>query len=81
MKTVEDYMQDDDIKKMPEYLQNIHAIRRVIMEETEGMTVNEITAYHKKEIDEYFSNLGLPPPQYADLSGQGRIDYVAAQMS
>jgi hypothetical protein len=73
MKTIEEYMQDDDIQNMSEYLREIHAARRVIMDETVGMTIEEIKDYHRKKAEKVFSELGLPPPQYSDLSEQGRV--------
>jgi hypothetical protein len=75
MKTVEDYMQDDDIQNMPEYLREIHAVRRVIADEIAGMTIEETNEYLREKTGKAFADLGLPPPQYADLSGQGRIIY------
>jgi hypothetical protein len=60
---------------MPEYLREIHAVRRVIADETAGMTIEETNEYLRKKTGKAFADLGLPPPQYADLSGQGRIIY------
>jgi hypothetical protein len=73
MKTIEDYLHDPEIEKMPEYLREIHAARRLIQDETAGMTVAEETEYHRKQAEKLFAGFGLPPPQYADLSGQGKL--------
>jgi hypothetical protein len=38
------------------------------------MTTSEINALFIKEINEYFASRGLPPPQYVDLTGQGKLE-------
>jgi hypothetical protein len=81
MKTIEEYMSDPDIQNMPEYLQEIHAVRRLIQAETAGMTVEEEAEYHRKKADELFASLGFPPPQYVDLSGQGKLPSPPALVS
>jgi hypothetical protein len=64
MKTIEDYLHDPAIEKMPEYLREIHAARRLIQDETTGMTVEEEAAYHRKNTEKLFADFGLPPPQF-----------------
>jgi hypothetical protein len=79
MKTVEDYLNDPRILNDPlmvgslEPIRRIHAIRLKMQDETAGMTTAEISALHKKEINEYFASRGLPPPQYVDFTGQGKL--------
>jgi hypothetical protein len=79
MKTIEDYMNDPRIVNDPqmaetlEPMRRIHAIRLKMQDETAGMTEKEKDARSKKKIDEYFASIGLPPPQYADLTGQGKL--------
>jgi hypothetical protein len=81
MKTIEDYLHDPEIEKMPEYLREIHAARRLIQDETAGMTVEEEAAYHRKKTEKLFADFGLPPPQYVDLSGQGKLKPRPAMVS
>ena len=79
MKTLEEYMtdprliNDPDMADTLEPIREIHAIRLKIQDETEGMTVEERNALFKKNADAHFARLGLPPPKYADLSGQGKL--------
>lgn len=42
-------------------------------DETAGMTAVEEAEYHKQKTNQLFSSLGLPPPQYVDLSGQEKL--------
>jgi len=72
MKTVNDYMNAPDILAMPEYLREIHAIRRVIQDETRGMTTEQKSRYLRRQTDEMFASFGITP-KYADLSGQGKL--------
>jgi hypothetical protein len=72
MKTVDDYMKDPDILETPEYLREIHAIRRVIQEETRDMTSVEQDAYIHQEALEALAAVDVTP-RYADLSGQGKL--------
>ena len=80
MKTVQDYLNDpritSDLGLMsgPEEIRTIHAIRLKQQDETAGLTVEEKEARRKKRIDECFSNLGLPPPKYVNLTGQGKLE-------
>jgi hypothetical protein len=37
------------------------------------MTTAERSAFHKKKINESFASIGLPPPEYVDLTGQGKL--------
>jgi hypothetical protein len=80
MKTIQDYMNDPRILNDPlmegalEPIKEIHAIRLKIQDETVGMTAVEEAEYHKQKTDQLFSSLGLPLPQYVDLSGQGKLE-------
>jgi hypothetical protein len=79
MKTIQDYMNDPRLLNDPlmekalEPIKEIHAIRLKIQDETAGMTVEEEAAYHRKKTEKLFADFGLPPPQYVDLSGQGKL--------
>ena len=79
MKTVQDYLNDPRILNDPdmagalEPVKEIHAIRLKIQDETKGMTVEEKKALRKKAVNDLFSSLGLPPPQYVNLTGQGKL--------
>jgi hypothetical protein len=73
MKNFEEYLNDDDIQRMPEYLREIHAIRKAIAEETSGLSVDETNNLLREEAAKAFSELGLPPPRYENLAGKGRI--------
>jgi hypothetical protein len=56
-----------------EPVKEIHAARLMIQDETNGMTSAEKAAYHKRNAAALFADLGLPPPQYVNLSGQGKL--------
>jgi hypothetical protein len=79
MKTVQEYMNDPRMLNDPdmaaalEPVKEIHAAWLMIQDETAGMTAAEKTAYHKKNAAALFSGLGLPLPEYVNLSGQGRL--------
>jgi hypothetical protein len=79
MKTVQDYLNDPRITSdsglmsCPEEIKIIHAIRLKQQDETAGMTFEEKSAFHRKNTDAIFASLGLPPPEYVNLSGQGRL--------
>jgi hypothetical protein len=79
MKTIQEYLNDPRILNDPnmakalEPIREIHAIRLKIQDETAGMTTAEEAEYHRKKTADLFAGLGLPPPQYVDLSGQGRL--------
>jgi hypothetical protein len=79
MKTVVDYMNDPRILNDPamtdalEPIRLVHAIRLKMQDETIGMSVAEKAALHKKNASTFFSSLGLPPPQYINLTGQGKL--------
>ena len=74
MKTVDDYMNDPRIVNDPamaealEPVKEIHAIRLKIQDETAGMTPAEISALFRKNAEELFASLGLPPPQYVNIA-------------
>jgi hypothetical protein len=79
MKTVQDYLNDPRLLNDPnmigalEPIKEIHAIRLKIQDETAGMSAMEEASYHRQKTADLFSSLGLPPPQYVDLSGQGKL--------
>ena len=79
MKTVKEYMNDPRMLNDPgmakalEPIKEIHAIRLMIQDETAGMSAEEKAAYHKQGAEALFASLGLPPPKYENLSGQGRV--------
>jgi hypothetical protein len=79
MKTVQDYLNDPRLLNDPgmagtlEPIKEIHTIRLKIQDETAGMSATEEAEYHRKKAEALFSSLGLPPPQYVNLSGQGRL--------
>jgi hypothetical protein len=79
MKTIQEYMNDPRMLNDPdmaaalEPVKEIHAARLMIQDETAGMTAAEKAAYHKKNAAALFSGLGLPLPEYVNLSGQGRL--------
>jgi hypothetical protein len=79
MKTVQDYLNDPRILNdpglisAPEEIRTIHAIRLKQRDETAGMSFEEQTAFHRKRADAMFASLGLPPPEYVNLSGQGKL--------
>ena len=79
MKTIADYLNDPRILNDPqmaealEPVKEIHAARLMIQDETAGMTTAERSAYHKENITAFFSSLGLPPPQYVNMTGQGKL--------
>ena len=79
MKTVADYMNDPRILNDPamagalEPIRKIHAIRLKIQDESAGLTVEEKAALFNKNAAEFFASLGLPPPKYVNLSGQGKL--------
>jgi hypothetical protein len=79
MKTVQDYLNDPRITgdpglmSSPEEIKTIHAIRLKQQDETAGMSFEEKAAFHRKKTDAMFTSLGLPLPQYVNLSGQGKL--------
>jgi hypothetical protein len=73
MNSFEEYLDEDDIQNMPEYLREIHAIRKAIANETSGLSVEETNNFFREKAAKAFSELGLPPPRYENLAGKGRI--------
>jgi hypothetical protein len=79
MKTIQDYLNDPrflndpDMAAALEPVKEIHAARLMIQDETAGMTGAEKAAYHKKNAAALFSSLGLPLPEYVNLSGRGKL--------
>jgi hypothetical protein len=45
----------------------------MIQDETAGMTAAEKAAYHKRNAAALFADMGLPLPEYVNLSGLGRL--------
>jgi hypothetical protein len=78
MKTVQEYMNDPRITEdpglmaSPKEIRTIHAIRLKQHDETAGMSFEEKTEFHRKRTDAMFASLGLPLPEYVNLSGQGK---------
>ena len=79
MKTVQEYMNDPRMLNDPamakalEPVKEIHAIRLMIQDETAAMSAAEKAAYHKQGAADLFASLGLPPPKYVNLTGQGKL--------
>ena len=79
MKTIQEYMtdprmlEDPDMAGALEPVKEIHAIRLMIQDETAGMTATEKAAYNKKCVADLFAGVGLPPPEYVDRTGQGKL--------
>jgi hypothetical protein len=79
MKTVQDYLNDPRITgdpglmSSPEEIRTIHAIRLKQQDEMKGMSYEEKAAFHREKTDAMFTNLGLPPPQYVNMTGQGKL--------
>jgi hypothetical protein len=72
MKTIDDYMNDPEIVKMPEYLREIHAARRMIQDETRDMSPEKQGVYIHNEAISALAAVGIIP-RYADFSGQGKL--------
>jgi hypothetical protein len=66
-------LNDPDMSGALEPVREIHAIRLMIQDETASMNAAERAAYHKRNAAALFAGLGLPPPQYVNLSGQGKL--------
>ena len=79
MKTVQDYLNDPRITSDsglmsgPEEIRTIHAIRLKQQDETAGMTFEEKAKFHREKTDAMFIGLGLPLPEYVNLTGQGKL--------
>ena len=78
MKTVQEYLNDPritgDIGLMSgaDEIRIIHAIRLKQQDEITGMSFEEKSSIQRKKTDALFTSLGLSPPEYVNLSGQGR---------
>jgi len=76
MKTVQEYLNDPritgDIGLMSgaDEIRIIHAIRLKQQDEITGMSFEEKSSIKKTDV--LFTSLGLPLPEYVNLSGQGR---------
>ena len=68
---------DAGLMSGPEEIRIIHAIRLKQQDETAGMTLSEKMALHQKRTGPIFASLGLPPPQYVQLAGRGKISATA----
>jgi len=66
-------LNDSAMASALEPVKEIHAIRLMIQDETAGMNATEKAAYHRREADSLFANLGLPVPEYVNLTGQGKL--------
>ena len=79
MKTIQEYLKDPRILKDPdmtgalEPVREIHAIRLMIQDETADMTAAEKAAYNKQCVADLFAGVGLPPPEYVNRTGQGKL--------
>jgi hypothetical protein len=79
MKTMQDYMNDPRILNDkglmdgPEEIRIIHAARLRLQDETAGMTTAERSAYLRKKTEAAFAQYGLPPPEFVDFAGQGKL--------
>jgi len=86
MKTVQDYFNDpritDDPGLMsgPEEIRIIHAIRLKQQDETADMSFEEKVAFHQNKTDTVFASLGLPPLEYVNFSGQGKLSSPYAKV-
>ena len=56
-----------------EPVKEIHAIRLMLQDETVGMNAIEKATFHKQGAAALFSSLGLPPLNYVNLSGKGKL--------
>ena len=79
MKTITDYLNDPRIVNDPqmagalEPVREIHAARLMLQDETAGMPPTERAAYHERNVEAFFASLGLPPPQFVNLTGEGKL--------
>ena len=84
MKTVQDYLNDlritsdPGLMSGPEEIRTIHAIRLKQQDEMAGMSFEEKAELHRKRTDTIFTDLGLPLPEYVNLSGQGKLQPMPA---
>ena len=84
MKTIQEYMNDPRMLNDAamsgalEPVKEIHAIRLMLQDETAKMNTIEKAAYHKREVATLFTNLGLPAPEYVNLTGKGKLKPTAA---
>jgi hypothetical protein len=74
-------LNDPDMARALEPIRELHAIRLKIQDETAGMTAEEEAAYHRKKTENLFADLGLPPPQFVDFAGQGKLPFRSAMVS
>jgi TRAP-type uncharacterized transport system substrate-binding protein len=83
MKTVQEYLNDpritgdNGLMSGPDEIRIIHAIRLKQQDETTGISFEEKSLLQKKKTDALFTSLGLPLPEYVNLSGQGRASINA----
>ena len=76
MKTVQDYLNDpritsdSSLMSCPEEILTIHAIRLKQQDETMGMSYEEKAMFHRIKTEAAFASLGLPIPEYVNLSDQ-----------
>jgi hypothetical protein len=75
MKTINDYLNDPRLLEDPEMdepIRKIHAARLMLQDETVGMSGAEKVAFVNAKGRETLNRLGLTP-QFANLSGQGKL--------
>jgi hypothetical protein len=66
-------LDDTGLMNGPEEIRIIHASRLRLQDETAGMTTAERSAYLRKKTEAAFAQYGLPPPEFADFAGQGKL--------
>ncbi len=66
-------LNDPQMAETLEPVRKIHAIRLMIQDETAGMNAVERTAYYHEGAAALFASMGLAPPKYVNLSGQGKV--------
>jgi len=59
MKPLEVYLHDPDIMAMPEYLREIHAIRRQIVEETTGLPEDRQIEHSNENVHNLLTKYGI----------------------
>jgi hypothetical protein len=66
-------LNDKGLMNGPEEIRIIHASRLRLQDETAGMTTAERSAYLRKKAEAAFAQYGLPPPEFVDFAGQGKL--------
>ena len=79
LKTIQEYLNDpritgdSEIMSGPDEIRIIHAIRLKQQDETVEMSFEEKIEFHRKKTSAVFANLGLPSPEYMNLTGKGKL--------